>query len=143
MTRRALEHRLLVLEQFYASAGGCTCRKGLETSYHDAAELAKIMAVTCAIHGFRDLGDLVRVGTGLPLHGEDQQFCSCPSSPIREFLLGLRGPLTPEEHAAETERWAREYGSGSDEERWRERDSIDQLLRIYEFRKSLQKSRRG
>lgn len=105
--------------------------------YHNAAELACIMRCKCSAHGFRDLGELVLVGSGLPLRVDDQKFCSCPPWPVRAFLSGERGPLTQEEQQAEKQRWDKEYGPSSEQERWKEAERVNELLQIYEFTKYL------
>jgi hypothetical protein len=105
--------------------------------YHNAAELARILAVSCPAHSICDLGEVMWVGKSLPLRRDDEQFCSCPPSPVRELLLGRRGPLDEAEHRAQEERWMREYGPSSDEQFRRDQERVKQLLRIYEFKKSL------
>jgi hypothetical protein len=97
------------------------------------------MAISCPVHGIRDLGKLVWVGRGLPLRRGDQQFCSCPPSMVRDLLLRRRGPLTQAEHEREVERWNREYGSCPDEEFRRDQEQIKPLLRFYEYRKSIRR----
>jgi len=135
-----IEKRLRALEQIlFVGAKECNCRVGHKTIYHDEAELARIMAVSCPVHSIRDLGEVMWVGRSLPLRRDDQQFCSCPPSPLRELLLGRRGPLTQAEHEVEVERWAREYGSGADEKFRRDQDRIKQLLRIYEYNKPMRR----
>ena len=135
MLTPALKNRLRALEELYASMGECSCRVEETTLYHDSVELQAILQETCAVHEFRELGDLMWVGTALSLRCEDQQFCSCASSPLRELLLGRHGPLTAQEHAEEEDRWIFEYGAGSDERFRRDQEQIKQLLRNYEYKK--------
>lgn len=105
--------------------------------YHNATELACIMRCKCCAHSFRDLGELVLVGSGLPLWADDQKFCSCPPRPVRAFLSGERGPLTQEEQQAEKQRWEMEYGPSSKGERRKEAERVKELFRIYKFKKYL------
>jgi len=117
----------------------CNCRAGEKTMYHDSAELVRIMEVSCPVHRLRDLGEMIWIGRCLPLREEDQQFCSCPPSALRELLLGRRGPLDDAEHREQEERWMREYGPSSDEQFFRDQQRVKQLIRIYQFRKSLRR----
>jgi hypothetical protein len=87
------------------------------------------------VHGVRDLGHLRWVGNGLPLQPEDQDLCSCPPCPVREFLRGRRGPLTELEQEQEERRWEREYTAASDEEFRREQAHLEGLLQQYEYDK--------
>jgi len=137
-----IEKRLRALEQIlFAGAEECNCRVGHKTMYHNAAELARIMAVSCLVHSIRDLGEVMWVGRFLPLRRDDQQFCSCPPSPLRELLLGRRGPLDEAEHREQEERWMREYGASSDEQFCRDQQRVRQLIRTYEFGKSLRRQK--
>lgn len=132
----ALEKRLRALEESFSATGKqCSCRTGGQTTYHSAEELRNVMTVRCTAHGFRDLGHLRWLSSGLPLQPEDQKFCSCPPCPVREFLRGRRGPLTEVEQEEEEQRWEREWGASSDEEFRREQARVEQLLQKYEYDK--------
>ena len=48
-----------------------------------AEELKKLMDIRCPVHGFRDLGHLRWLPSGLPLRPDDQNLCSCPPCPVR------------------------------------------------------------
>jgi hypothetical protein len=133
----ALEKRVRSLEEgLPATVKECRCRGGQQTMYHNADELKRIMDIRCPVHGFRDLGRLRWVASGLPLQTEDQTFCSCPPCPMREFLLGRRGPLTEVEQADEERKWQRECSAAWDEQFRREQACAAQLLRRYEHYKS-------
>ena len=135
-----IEKRLRALEQIlFAGAEPCNCRASQKTMYHDSAELAFIMEVSCPVDRVRDLGEVIWIGRCLPLREEDQQFCSCPPSALPELLLGRRGPLDDAEHREKEERWMREYDPSSDEQFCRDQQRVKQLIRIYEFRKSLRR----
>ena len=136
MSHRALKKRLLALEQLYAGVGECSCRVNETTPYHNSLELKAILQISCAVHGFRELGELMCVGTGLSLRREDNQFCFCPASPLRELLLGRSEPLSQAEHEAEEEKWAREYGSTSEVDFRTDQVRVAQLVRTYEYNKS-------
>jgi len=134
MVLAALERRVRVLEAaLWAIGKQCRCRAGQQTSYHTAEELKRITDIRCPAHGFRDLGHLARVGSGLPLQPGDQHLCSCPPCPVREFLLGRRGPLTEQEQEEEERRWAREFAPGSDEDFRRDEAQARQLLQKYQY----------
>lgn len=140
----AFEKRLRALEEMMAVTGdACNCRFEGRTVYHDSAELQRILSVCCPVHGFRDLGDVSWIGRGLPLRREDQRFCCCPPCAVRELLLGKRGTLTPAEEGGEEQRWVREYGASSDEEFRRDQERVKQLLRIYEYNKSIRRRING
>lgn len=135
-----IEKRLRAFEEIVlAGVEKCNCRAGQKTMYHDAAELARIVTVSCPMHSIRDLGEVMWVGRSIPLRREDHQFCSCPLSPLRELLLGRRGPLNEAEHKEQEERWVSEYGPGSEEQFCRDQDRAKQLLRLYRFKKSLRR----
>jgi hypothetical protein len=93
------------------------------------------MDVRCPAHGFRDLGYLRWLPSELPLQPDDQNLCSCPPCPVREFLQGRRGPLTEVEQEEEEQRWERECDPGSDEEFRRKQARAEQLLQKYEYNK--------
>jgi hypothetical protein len=132
----ALEKRLRALEQAFSATGKlCSCRPGGQTTYHSAEELKNIMDVRCPAHGFRDLGHLRWLPSGLPLQPDDKNLCSCPPCPVRDFLQGRRGPLTEVEEEEEEQRWEREYGAGSDDEFRREQARVEQLLQRYVYTK--------
>jgi hypothetical protein len=132
----ALEKRIRALEAASRAIGKpCRCRAGRQTRYHTAEELKQMMDAGCAVHGFRELGNLIWVGSGLPLRLEDQHLCSCPPCPVREFLRGRRGPLTEVEQQEEEQRWEREYATAADEEFRREQTRVQRLLQQYKFKK--------
>jgi hypothetical protein len=132
----ALKKRIRVLEQAFSATGKqCICRTGGQTTYHSAKELKNLMDIRCPAHGFRDLGHLRWLTSGLPLQPDDQNLCSCPPCAVREFLQGRRGPLTEAEHAKEEQRWERASGAGSDEEFRREQARAEQLLQKYVYNK--------
>ncbi len=97
------------------------------------------MEIRCPAHGFRQLGYLRWLPSGLPLQAEDQNLCSCPPCPVREFLQGQRGPLTEGEQREVEQRRERESGSRSDENFRREQASLEPLLRTYQ---SMKRNRR-
>lgn len=128
----SLEKRVRVLELALPGLRNqCLCRAGDQTMYHNARELGMIMEVPCPAHGVRDLGRLRWLPSALPLRADDLNVCSCPPTPVREFLQGGRGPLTQAELQEAENSWEKEYGPGS-AEAWRlERSSINDLLRQY------------
>ncbi len=93
------------------------------------------MDVRCPAHGFRDLGRLRWLSSGLPLQPGDQNLCSCPPCPVREFLQGRRGPLSKMEQEEEEQRWEREFGANSDGEFRREQARVEKLLQKYVYNK--------
>jgi len=93
------------------------------------------MNVRCAVHGFRDLGHLRWLPSGLPLQPDDQHLCACPPCPVREFLQGRRGHLTEAEQEKEEQRWERECSASSDEEFRHEQARVEQLLEKYVYKK--------
>jgi uncharacterized Zn finger protein (UPF0148 family) len=93
------------------------------------------MEIRCPAHGFRDLGYLRWLPSGLPLQSDDQDLCSCPLCPVREFLQGRRGPLTEAEQANVERRWEEEFGASSDEAFRREQARVEQLRQKYEYAK--------
>lgn len=132
----ALEKRVRALEQALFAAGKqCNCRTGKLTSYHNSEELKNLICVRCLAHGFRDLGHLRRLPSGLPLQPDDQNLCSCPPCPVREFLRCQRGPLTELEQGKAEQMWEAEFGAGSDEAFRREESCLESLLRKYECNK--------
>jgi hypothetical protein len=132
----ALEKRIRALEQAFTATGKqCSCRTGEQTTYHSAEELKNLKGIRCPAHGFRDLGYLRWLPSGLPLQSDDQNLCSCPPRPVREFLQGRRGPLTEVEQEKEEQRWEGECGASSHEEFRREQSRVEQLLRKYEYDK--------
>src|ERR1035438_9022341 len=140
----ALEKRIRALEQWFWVTGKlCSCRTGGQTTYHSAEELKNIIDIPCPAHGFRDLGHLRWLPSGLPLQPDDQNLCSCPPSPVRELLQGRRGPLTDVEQEEEEQRWERECGPGSDEEFRREQGRVDQLLKKYVHNKRNERRANG
>jgi hypothetical protein len=132
----ALEKRVRALEQVFKAAGKqCNCRTGEQTTYHSAEELKNLMGIRCPAHGFRDLGYLRRLPSGLPLQPDDHNLCSCPPCPVRELLQGRRGPLTDVEQEEEEQKWEREFGASSDQEFRRQQARVEQLLQKYEYNK--------
>jgi hypothetical protein len=132
----AFEKRVRALEQVVSAAGKqCVCRHGRQTAYHNAEELKAMMDIGCPVHGFRDLGDLRWQPSGLPLQSEDRILCTCPPSPVREFLQGGRGALTGIEHEEEERRWGRECSPDSDEEFRCNQVRAESLLNEYYNRK--------
>ncbi len=128
----ALEKRILALERACLERGkSCNCRTGGQTTYHGAKELGNLMQISCPAHGFRDLGRLRWLPSGLPLQPGDQEFCLCPPSPMREFLLGRRGPLSAVEQQEQQERWERESSPDFEAEFLREKARVESLLRKY------------
>lgn len=125
---RILERTLLQGQ----SASKCTCRSGQETRYHHAAELTRIAVIRCAVHGLRDLGEVIWVPQGLPLRQEDQDSCSCPSSSVRDFLRGTRGPLGREEHAEACRAWDLELTEDAQERFRTDQVQVRRLLQQYE-----------
>jgi hypothetical protein len=104
----ALEKRVRELEVMLLTMSvskDCRCRFGQVTKYHTAADLEHIMSVSCPVHEFRDLGELLWVPPGMPLRPEDSHLCSCPPCPTRDLLEGKRGPLTQEEQEDECCTW--------------------------------------
>jgi len=97
-----------------------------------------MMDIRCPVHRFRDLGDLRWLPSRLPLLSEDRTLCSCPPSPVREFLQGKRGPLTELEQEEEERRWERECAPGRDEEFRREQARAERLLYEYQKRKAME-----
>jgi len=136
MSFAALEKRIRALEQAVSATGKrCTCRTGDRTTYHTAEELKKLMDIRCPAHGFRDLGHLKWLPSGLPLRADDQNLCSCPPCPVRDVLQGRRGPLTEAEEEQEEQRWEAENGTSSDGKFRREQALVEQVLRKYEYHK--------
>ena len=132
----ALEKRIRALELAFSATGKeCNCRTGEKTTYHSAEELKKLIDIPCPAHGFRDLGYLRWLPSRLPLRPDDQNLCSCPPCPLREFLQGHRGPLTDVEHEEQAHRWEREYGPGSDKEWQLEQKLGEPFLKKYEHAK--------
>ena len=113
----------------------CRCRAGRQTRYHTSEELKRILDVRCPVQGFRHLGRLRRVGSGIPLVPEDQDLCSCPPSSVREFLQARRGPLTQVEQAAEERSWEGEFTPAAEEDFRRDQAWARQLLQKYEYSK--------
>ena len=132
----ALEKRIRVLERFFSATGKrCNCQAGEQTTYHNAEELKTLMEIQCPAHGFRDLGYLRWLPSGLPLQPDHQNLCSCPPSPVREMLQGRRGPLNDLEQEEEMQRWEREYGPSSKDGFRTEEIRLARLRQIYEYAK--------
>ena len=140
----ALEKRVGALEQALSATGKpCSCRTGEQTTYHSAEELRKLMDIRCPGHGFRDLGVLRWLPSALPLRSDDENLCSCPSCPVREFLLGKRGPLTEVEQEKEEQRWEAQGGASSEEAFRREQALLENLFRQYEYSKRSSRGTNG
>jgi hypothetical protein len=138
MRLAALQKRVRALEVASRAIGRrCHCRAGRQTKYHTAEELKRIMEIRCPAHGFRDLGDVRSMASGLPLQLEDQHLCSCPPCPVREFLQGRRGPLMEVEQQEEERRWERECSLAGDEEFRREQARASRLVQQYEYNRLL------
>jgi hypothetical protein len=132
----ALEKRVRALEQGLFTGGQqCNCRTGEQTTYHNSEELKGVMDTCCPAHGFRDLGYLRWLPSGLPLRPDDQNLCSCPPCPVREFLQGTRESLTDAEQEKAEHMWEEKFGAGSDEAFRREQARLEPLLRKYEYHK--------
>ena len=108
MQMRIIKKRLHALEALARFSTGCKCRFLQETFFHNIADLKRILDIRCPVHTFCDLGEFSWVPLGMPLRTEDQRHCSCPPSPIREWLSGKRGPLTDEEQTEECLSWEQE-----------------------------------
>ena len=110
------EHRIRKLEHLRLTVDGhCNCREGdQETLYHGAADLERIIAVRCPLHGIRRLGRVSWVPSGMPLRAEDRDLCVCPACAAREWLEGRRGPLTEDEQEAECLNWAQQLTEEAD-----------------------------
>lgn len=130
MSLRQREEIIRKLErQIRAGDTRCNCRQGdEETFYHSAADLEKILAVPCPVHGNRSLGHVSWVPSGTPLKGEDRQLCVCPPSPAREWQEGRRGPLTGEEQEAECGNWMQEVTEEADRRFHQEQIKVRSLL---------------
>lgn len=68
----------------------CSCRS--ETRFHTPEELEKIMAISCPVHGVRDLGFICYTPSWVPINEEDWDFCHCPPNLRRDMKMG-RIPL--------------------------------------------------
>jgi hypothetical protein len=129
----ALERRVRTLERSLPQEvrNACNCRIGEQTRYHTALELKEIMDVRCPVHQIRDLGDVIWIPSGLPLRSEDGEFCFCSRSAVREFIQGIRGPLT----LAEDEMWERtlqrDYEQISGKDFRNEQARAEALLQAY------------
>ena len=113
----------------------CDCRVGQTTRYHTAADLGHIMSVSCPVHSFRDLGDLLWVPPGTPLRPEDRYLCSCPPCPTRDLLEGKRGALTEKEQEEECRSWEPELTEHTEENLRIERAQLEALLQTYARKK--------
>src|SRR2546427_11720269 len=143
MNLAALEKRVRALEALPVTTLRCRCRAGRSTLYHTPEELKTIMDIRCPVHGFRDLGYVGWVASGLPLRPEDQHLCSCPPSPVRQFLRGRRGPLSEAEQEEEERKWMREITPESHEDFRREHIRAKRLLQQYEYNKSKRRRNYG
>lgn len=104
--RKTIATRLHALETQAAFGNVCKCRPSSETTfYHTADDLERIMRIRCPLHIFRNLGQLSWAPSSMPLQPEDCELCSCPPSPTRDWLQGLRGPLTEQEQSVECLSW--------------------------------------
>jgi hypothetical protein len=88
------------LEQTHALAA-CNCRgrgkKIVETKFHTAEELEKILWVPCPVHGIREPGFVCFTPPWCLLKKPDLKFCTCPPHPWRDFVTGKRPKPTCEE----------------------------------------------
>lgn len=126
----AVRLRIVALEATMRSQV-CNCRKGQETRYHAAADLARILSVRCPVHEERDLGFLLGVPPSTPLHPEDRRLCSCPPCAAREWREGRRGPLTEEEREQEYRSWEQQMSGEAAEQFRRDQARSRQLLQRY------------
>lgn len=134
--KQSLKKRLDALELTHRGVG-CHCRFRGETLFHNAADLERILAIRCPVHDFCDLGQISWVPPSMPLRMEDTALCSCPPCPTREWLEGVRGPLTWKEQRDECLSWKTTcWEQGGDAE---ERARVELLLKSYNDRKEFQK----
>ena len=134
----ALEKRIRALEQaFLERREPCNCRTGGQTMYHNARELETLVQIACPAHGFRDLGQLRWMPSGLPLQPGDDEFCSCAPSPVREFLQGRRGPLDEAEQREQERTWEQGWSGEEVEHHRREGADVQRLLLRYAFQKKM------
>jgi hypothetical protein len=132
----ALEKRIRALERSFLERGKpCNCRTGGQTTFHKARELQTMLQITCPAHGFRDLGHFRWLPTGLPLQADDEKFCVCPPSPLREFLQGRRGPLNEAELEEQERSWDRDWSPEADERYRRQSENVQRLFRSYELKR--------
>jgi len=134
MALPTLEKRVRALEAIALTSVNkdCRCRLGRKTYYHTPADLEHIMSVSCPVHEFRDLGNLLWMPLGTPLRLEDSHLCLCPSSATRDWLEGKRGPLTEQEQEEECRTW--ELTADTEVDVRIERVTVEKLLQTY-FRK--------
>jgi hypothetical protein len=135
MSRAALKKRITKLELFVLRRGGCTCRSGQQTFYHTAAELEQILNVGCPVHGFRDLGCILWVPSGIPMHPEDRDLCGCPSHPGRDWLAGKRGPLAQQEMEESCGQWQAELSEKARQDFRTQQKRSEELITVYQRRK--------
>ena len=139
-----LEKRVRILEQtFRAAEKPCICRVDGETTFHSAHELEAIMRIPCPLHVFRELGRFKWLSSGLPLRSDDQQFCSCAPSILRDYLQGRKGTLNQLEIQQAESAWERTYGPGSEKTWSVEQSLVRQLIQRYEQHKSLNRRTNG
>jgi hypothetical protein len=91
------------------------------------------MSVPCPLH-FRDLGTLLWVPPGTPLREDDRHLCGCPPSPTRDWLGGMRGPLTVKEQENECLSWEMEPNAETKKKLRIEQLQVEALQQTY-FRK--------
>jgi hypothetical protein len=86
------------LEQTHALAA-CNCRgrgkKIVETKFHTAEELEKILWVPCPVHGIREPGFVCFTPPWCLLKKPDLKFCTCPPHPWRDFLIDRQAHPLP------------------------------------------------
>jgi hypothetical protein len=132
MSVAALEKRLCLLERrFLSLSGECCCRWGRKTNYHIAAELQQIMSVRCAVHQFRDLGDICWAPNGTPLLPEDRSLCACPPSLTRDLLAGKLGFLNQQQQEEECGKWRDEFTRQAEQDFRMEQVRVAALLQKY------------
>jgi len=110
----------------------CHCRRGGETRYHTAAELARVLSICCPVHEVRDLGFLLWVPPSTPLYPEDCKLCFCPPCAAREWREGRRGPLTEAEREQEYRSWEEQLSTEVIERFRRDQARARQLIQQYE-----------
>ena len=113
----------------------CNCRRGQETIYHTAADLAAIMAVPCPVHTVRDLGCLLWLPPSSPLRSEDGTLCTCPPCAARAWREGRRGPLIREEQEEECRSWEQQLTGEEMNKVHQNQLQVKRLLRLYVWKK--------
>lgn len=137
MVNKKLSSLMLRISALEAKGSGhvCNCRRGEETRYHTAADLACVLSVRCPVHEVRDLGFLLWVPPSTPLHPEDCGLCSCPPCAARDWREGRRGLLTDEEREQEYRSWEEQLSPQPIEGFRRDQDRASHLIQQYERRR--------